>query len=260
MFEGRRAFCVYWEDVGYFGGHTDKLNTFRLYLVDAGGGDFEIVFDYDSILWETGDASGGSNGFGGTSAGAGFSSGNGDPSGFFELPGSLTNGAFLDGAPTGLARTSSNSFDVGVHRFAVRNGSGSGTLQLNGRVVGGASGGSPVAGALVEVCPSTGGRCPFVTFTDDSGRFFASGLSAGDDDVRGFPPTNSPLAPRRVSNVAVSSGPVPDVEVVLPGTGPPAAGTTIVPSRTDDQGVPSVRPGEPAHPHHVRVRRWDGDL
>ena len=50
--------------------HTDKLNTFQLIIVDqaAGRGDFDIVANYDSITWETGDASDGANGFGGTSA------------------------------------------------------------------------------------------------------------------------------------------------------------------------------------------------
>ena len=60
--------------------HTDKLNSFQLLLVDRsdrGAGDFDIVFNYDSIQWETGDASGGSGGFGGTPAAAGFSAGTG---------------------------------------------------------------------------------------------------------------------------------------------------------------------------------------
>ena len=48
--------------VGYFGSHADKLNKFQLILVDRSAdtgtaGDFDILFKYDTIQWETGDAS-----------------------------------------------------------------------------------------------------------------------------------------------------------------------------------------------------------
>jgi hypothetical protein len=33
-FGGAEAFCVIWDNVGYFSGHTDKLNKFQLLLVD----------------------------------------------------------------------------------------------------------------------------------------------------------------------------------------------------------------------------------
>jgi len=76
-YEGHRAFCVNWVDVGYYSGHTDKLNSFQLLLVNredsSDPGDFDIVFNYDKVQWETGDASGGSGGLGGTSAVAGRS-------------------------------------------------------------------------------------------------------------------------------------------------------------------------------------------
>src|SRR4051794_9047814 len=54
---GHKAFCVNWVDVGYYGSHDDKLNSFQLILVDTGGGSFDIVANYDRVLWETGDAS-----------------------------------------------------------------------------------------------------------------------------------------------------------------------------------------------------------
>ena len=68
---GRNAFGVNWINVGYFSAQADKLNSFQLILTDRsdiGAGDFDIEFNYDRILWETGSASGGSGGFGGTSA------------------------------------------------------------------------------------------------------------------------------------------------------------------------------------------------
>ena len=125
-FQGRPAFCISWIDVGYYSVRTDKKNTFQMLLVDradTGSGNFDIVLNYSRILWETGDASGGRNGYGGTSAGAGFSAGNGDPSAFFQFPGSLVNGALLDTNPaTGLVHHSRNSNILGRYIFNVRNG------------------------------------------------------------------------------------------------------------------------------------------
>lgn len=103
---GHRAFGVNWVDVGYYANHTDKTNSFQLVLVeraDQHPGDFDIEFNYARIAWETGDASGGISGFGGTPAAAGWSNG-GDTS--YELPGSLIPGAFLDNGPYALVRQS----------------------------------------------------------------------------------------------------------------------------------------------------------
>jgi len=126
VFGGRPAMCVNWVRVGYFSLHVDKLNSFQLLLVDrndTGVGNFDIVMNYDQILWETGDASGGIGGFGGTPAGAGFSAGNGNPAAFFQYPGSLVRGGLLDGnGVTGLSRTSHFSAVVGRHIFGVRSG------------------------------------------------------------------------------------------------------------------------------------------
>lgn len=100
------AFGVNWVDVDYFNSsvaHTNR-NSFQLVLIDQGGGDFIIEFNYDQIQWEAGAASGGdANGLGGSSARAGFSNGTGAPGTFFELPGSAVNGAFLDSGPAGTA-------------------------------------------------------------------------------------------------------------------------------------------------------------
>jgi Nidogen-like len=80
--DGRPAFGVNWSDVGYFtysGGATDKLNSFQLVLIDrsnvGSSGDFDVEFNYNQILWETGEASGGSGGYGGTPARVGITNG-----------------------------------------------------------------------------------------------------------------------------------------------------------------------------------------
>jgi uncharacterized repeat protein (TIGR01451 family) len=126
-FGGRPAFCVNWDGVGvgYFAQHVDKLNKFQLLLVDRSDvnpGDFDIVFNYDQVQWETGDASGGSGGLGGSSARAGYT--NGSSSTSFEMAGSAVNGAFLDSNPdSGLIYYSRNSAVPGRYIFEVRSGS-----------------------------------------------------------------------------------------------------------------------------------------
>jgi hypothetical protein len=118
------AFGVNWVDVGYFSSRADKLNSFQLLIVDRSdiaAGDADIYFNYGQIQWETGGASGGSNGIGGNSARAGFSNGTGLSGTFFELPGSGVNGALLDtGAQSLIDR--SNVDEDGRFIFTVRSG------------------------------------------------------------------------------------------------------------------------------------------
>jgi uncharacterized repeat protein (TIGR01451 family) len=123
---GRPSLGINYVNVGYFNQHTDKLNNAQVILIDRSdirAGDFDIEFNYDRILWETGDFDGGIGGLGGTSARIGFSNGTGDPGTFFELPGSGVNGAFLDSnTSTGLIHNSRNSGQSGRYIFQVRNG------------------------------------------------------------------------------------------------------------------------------------------
>ena len=124
-YEGHDAFCVNWIDVGYYSGGTDKLNSFQMLIVarpDQGPGAFDTVFNYDKIQWETGGASGGSNGLGGYSARAGLASGSSTSGASLEIKGSGINGAFLDGAPGGLIHQQENSTTNGRYVYAVRNG------------------------------------------------------------------------------------------------------------------------------------------
>ncbi len=119
---GHNVFGVNWIDVGYFGSHVDKLNSFQLILTDrsdVAAGDFDIQFNYDQIQWETGDASNGSGGLGGVSALAGYWT---SASSNATLAGSLVNGALLDGGSNSLIRHSLNSNVLGQYNFQVRNG------------------------------------------------------------------------------------------------------------------------------------------
>jgi hypothetical protein len=119
--DGRNAFGVNWLNVGYFSNRTDKLNSFQLVMIersDIGAGDFDFEFNYGSIQWETGEASGGTDGLGGNCARAGWSNGS---TASFEIAGSAVCGAFLNGGPNSLAR-GSNINEPGRFLFQVRNG------------------------------------------------------------------------------------------------------------------------------------------
>jgi Tol biopolymer transport system component/lysophospholipase L1-like esterase len=122
-YQGHRAFCATWKDVGYFNNHSDKTNSFQLLLVereDSKPGAFDIVFNYESVQWETGDASGGSGGLGGSVARAGFSNGTGAENASYELVGSGESGAFLDSDPRGLAHRTTQSATPGRFVWQVR--------------------------------------------------------------------------------------------------------------------------------------------
>ena len=88
---------------------------------DTGAGNFDIQFNYDKLLWETGSASGGVNGFGGTPAAAGYTAG--DQTHFYEFTGSRVASSFLDSNnSTGLIHNSLNSNVLGQYNFQVREG------------------------------------------------------------------------------------------------------------------------------------------
>ncbi len=73
------ALYVNWTNVGYYTEHTDKLNSFQLIITDgtdpAVPGGNNVSFCYGNMEWTTGDASQGTNGFGGTPATIGANKG-----------------------------------------------------------------------------------------------------------------------------------------------------------------------------------------
>ncbi len=125
--DGHPAFAVTWPGVGCFAEITSVLDFFQVVLIDrsdSAPGNFDIEFNYNSIQWETGEASGGNGACqGGAAARVGFSNGSGAPGTFFELPGSGLPGSFLDNNPsTGLIHNSFGSNQAGRYIFQVRNG------------------------------------------------------------------------------------------------------------------------------------------
>jgi len=132
---GHNAFAANYIDVGYFASHDDKLNRFQVVVIDrsdTGPGNFTIEFNYERILWETGDASGGVGGFGGVPVTVGWSNGTGDPGTSFELPGSMISGAFLNSGSRALIRAHLNTSQVGRLLFQARDGVISPGLAIQG--------------------------------------------------------------------------------------------------------------------------------
>jgi hypothetical protein len=118
---------VTWDDVGFYGAHTNALDAFQLQLIGIGDGNFDIVFRYEDINWTSGDASGGSGGLGGTAARAGYSAGDGVH--YFELGGSGDQSAML-----ALDNTSGNTGIAGVDIFQVLSGNVSAASVANGTI------------------------------------------------------------------------------------------------------------------------------
>ncbi|HAN55890.1 MAG TPA: VPLPA-CTERM sorting domain-containing protein [Betaproteobacteria bacterium] len=119
---GFNVFGVNYIHVGVF--YKQPIyNDFQLILTDRsdiGTGDFDIQFNYDSIGWEAGTASGAPpGGLGGQSALVGYWT---SPTSNATLPGSLVNGALVNGGPNALISNSLNSNVLGQYNFQVRNG------------------------------------------------------------------------------------------------------------------------------------------
>jgi Ca2+-binding RTX toxin-like protein len=214
-------------------------------------GDFRIVFNYDRIQWETGDASGGSNGFGGSSARVGYSNGSAQPGTFFELMGSGTNGILLDSGALSLIASripaSDLSLPLGRYEFVVRNGAVDDILDPTG------SGPPPASDSLTEpvvlsnprpsgctfseveiTCPEIAGTPSFILFDTNipgDARFLQFEFSFEGTDVQALgtesldAPVMSAGDPGQRTNsgdlgaVFISNGPIENVPIaVLPGS------------------------------------------
>jgi hypothetical protein len=229
-YAGRPAFCVMWVNVGYYSYHVDKLNSFQLLLIDradTGPGNFDIMFNYDKIQWESTDTA--------TYARAGYSNGS---TFAYEIPGSAVTGAFLDSSPTGLIHGSRDSLQLGRYIFPVRTGvapSGgtiSGTLYKNSVALA-----NVVANAFVQVC--AGSAC-HTGSTNANGQYSVMGLPDGSYTAEAFPPGGLYLLPKTIGPLTIAGGASltgRDIVLTDPTTLP--AGTTITPSRLDG-GTPRV--------------------
>ncbi len=106
---------VQWDNVGYFGTHDDKLSSFQLIMTDQVDNllppNANVSFCYKDMQWTTGDASSGTNGFGGTAATVGINQGNGIDYiqiGRYDTAGTQYDGPF--GSPDGVDMLDNQSF------------------------------------------------------------------------------------------------------------------------------------------------------
>lgn len=182
------TFCVNWVEVGYYNSNADKLISAQLVVTDRSAatgnpGDVSLEFNYSDIEWETGSASGGSDGFGGTSVAVGYTAGTGGPGTFTQLPGSLVNGALIDGGPDALVENSRNSTVLGRYVFNIGGGDLVQEGDLTGSVTdeaGGLLGGVNIEACLGDVCVTTQTRA--------NGTYDIVGLPVGDYQVTATPP------------------------------------------------------------------------
>lgn len=109
---------ITWDHVGFFSCDDSNQMTFQLILTESRycgiAGDFDVEFRYTQCEWETGDASGGTGGFGGTPAQVGFDAGN--LTDFVSIMGSR-----LDGISR-VVCDGSNVGEPGIWRFRIRRG------------------------------------------------------------------------------------------------------------------------------------------
>ncbi|HEU0123650.1 MAG TPA: putative Ig domain-containing protein [Bryobacteraceae bacterium] len=190
--DNRRAFGVNYFKVGYFASHADRVNTFQIVLIDrsdTGAGNFDVEFNYERIQWETGDASGGAGGLGGTPVVVGWANGTGEAGTSFELPGSMISGQFLDNGPRSLVFRRLNSPVLGRYLFRARNGQLSPGLSItSANTLPRAVAGQPYSFILT----AAGGSNPYRwTLTPDPGSAFgnlaldAAGNLSGTPGARG---------------------------------------------------------------------------
>jgi hypothetical protein len=105
------AFGVDYNNVGYDDGESNKTNSFQVIMesrADIAAGDFDVYFNYNQIKWDTSDSAGGVNGLADSQspsqpARTGFTDGSGNAGEFYELPGSGTAGALIDGGVDALS-------------------------------------------------------------------------------------------------------------------------------------------------------------
>jgi uncharacterized repeat protein (TIGR01451 family) len=248
---GHMAFCANWVNVGYYSGHTDKLNSFQLVLIDrsdTGTGNFDIEFNYDKVQWETGDASEGVGGIGGSPARIGYSNGT---TVSFELPGSGVSGAFLDSnAVTGLIHNNVNAaLQPGRYVFPVRNGVATGH-SLSGHIWQNAVE-NPVADAWVQACPTPADTPCRIATTNTAGFYIfnnlpdsSSGGGTADHTWQLLisPPGGSELLSATLGPVSVAGQDVLDQDVVLRGPHeiPTGVSLTTPTSGTVTSGVPNT--------------------
>ncbi len=241
-FGGRPAFCVNWLNVTSRDFPNGTRNSFQLLLVDradTGPGDFDIIFNYDRIEWETSWAPccpDPITGFFPVTASAGYDAGTGTR---FELPPGFGSGGFVDSSSSGLIHHSIGTTQLGRYVLEVRNNP-VGTSAVHGTITGGTAT-NPLPGAKAQLCPTAGGHC-VVTMANGAGQYSIVGRPAGNYSVTVFPPANTTFSPVTVGVNGLAVGEDRQVDALLPVPVPIPPTTTIINTNMVD-GVPVVNWG-----------------
>jgi Nidogen-like len=155
--DGQKVFVVNWPGVGCFNENSTVLDNFQAILIDrpdrgtgALGDDFDMEFNYDSIQWDTGEASGGDvscqNGPAGNTAYVGYSNGTTTAGDSYTLPGSGVPQTFLDSSTTtALIYNDLNSTTLGRYLFTVNAGQPTAPTTLSTSLSGGGQSGSSIS-------------------------------------------------------------------------------------------------------------------
>ena len=163
--DGRKAFGVNWANVGYYNRRTEKLNSFQLVIIDRSNigvsGDFDAEFNYNQVLWEEGNDSGGVNGYGNTPARVGITNGidrtiEAQYSGETIKQLDFTPSTGVKNTTTGLIYRKRNSTVPGRQVFQFRNGNLLDALQVN-------------AGPDLDSSLTTSVTTPLATASDPAG-------------------------------------------------------------------------------------------
>lgn len=247
---GRRAFCVNWVNVTHYDSsdsNNNRFNNFQLILVDRSSpagvtGDFDIVFNYDKIDWESGDDSGAFNGRGGTE---GPRVGYFDGTNVVELPGSSAIGALLDDCqtatgipcPSALKHQSSNSVTPGQYIFPIRS-TATAPLSVFGTITDEL--GDPIPNAIVQACHATGTCVGSSTNASGNYKMALDSALSPQWTIRVFPPAGTLFFPFPPSTFTISASTSPlSFTLFAPPQMP--LGTGITPAATNNLlGIPMI--------------------
>ena len=154
---GQKVFVVNWPGVGCYNENSTQLANFQLILIDRPdrgtgplGDDFDMEFNYNTVQWDTGQASGGDaicqNGPAGETAYVGYSNGTTTSGDSYSLPGSGVPQAFLDSSTTtGLIYNDLNSTTLGRYIFTVNAGQPTAPTSLATSLSGGGQNGTSIS-------------------------------------------------------------------------------------------------------------------
>jgi hypothetical protein len=215
---GMKVFVVNWPSVGCFEENDTVTDDFQLVIIDRPdrgtgdlGDDFDMEFNFDSIQWDTGQASGGDsnciNGPAGNSAFVGYSNGTSTAGDSYTVSGSGVPNALLDSnTTTGLIYNDLNSTTLGRYLFTVNNGQPTPptttTTSLSGGGQSGVSISVPAGTAVTDSANLSGTNAASATGTVTYDVYSDSGCTT-----------------------AVSSGSPEDI--TTPGTLPPSTPVTL---------------------------------